>query len=135
MSKNWAGVLVCPNLDRLGQWDEVNSVKLNKAKMLGPALGSQQSHAGFGAEWLKSCPSETSLRLLFDCQLTTSQECAYMGKETNSILLFSRNSMARRSRELIVPLYSALARPHLEYGSQFWVLHCKKHILLLVEGS
>jgi len=62
---------------------------------------------------------EKDLRVLVNSWLNMRQQCGQVA------------CVAGRSREVIMPLYSALVRPHLEYCVQFWAPQYKQDMEVL----
>jgi len=64
-------------------------------------------------------------------KLDVSHHCALATQKVNCILGCIKSSMASRSREMILLLYSTLERPHLESCIQLWSPQHRKDMELL----
>jgi len=109
------------DLNRLEKWADKNLMKFNKQKCkvlhLGRNNSVHQCMLGHpGAQQLGRRGPRGSV----DTSLTMSLQYALAARKANGILGCVRQSFASRAREVILLLYSALVRPHLEHCVQFW---------------
>ncbi|KFP50438.1 hypothetical protein N323_10908, partial [Cathartes aura] len=111
----------------------VNLMRFNKAKcnILHLGRGNPQYQYQLGDEGIESSPAEKDLGVLVGEKLNMSQQCALAALKASCIPDCIKRSMASRLREVILPLCSALVRPHLEYCVQLWSPRHRKDVDLL----
>ncbi|KFP46011.1 hypothetical protein N323_11541, partial [Cathartes aura] len=121
------------DLDRLERWARANLMKFNKAKreVLHTGRGNPKHKYGLGDEWIESSPMEKDLGVLVDEKLTVTRQHALAAQKASRILGCIKRSVASRSREGILPLYSTILRSHLQCCVKLWGPQHKKDMDLL----
>jgi len=108
-------------------------MKFNKAKckVLQMGWGNAKHKYRLGGEWIQSSPEEKDFGVLVDEKLNMTRQCALTAQKANRILGCIKSSVGSRSKEVTLPLCSALVRPHLESCVQVWSPQHKKVMDLL----
>ncbi|GAB0204624.1 hypothetical protein GRJ2_002928000 [Grus japonensis] len=110
------------DLDRLERSACANCMKSTtvKCKVLHKGQGNPNLIYRLGGEWIESSPEEKDLGVLIDEKLNMSRQCGLTSQKANHVLGCIKRSVTGRLREVILPLYSALVKLHLEYCIQLW---------------
>ena len=58
---------------------------------------------------------EKDLGVILSADMKVSEQCGIAASKGNKILGFIRRNITYKEKELIIPLYKAIVRPHLEY--------------------
>ncbi|KAJ7420843.1 hypothetical protein WISP_46355 [Willisornis vidua] len=107
--------------------------RFNKAqfKVLHLCKGNPHYEYRLEDEGIENSLAEKDLGVLMDDKLDMSWQCALPAEQANCVLGYIKSSVANRSREVILALYSVLMKSRLEYCFQLWSpQHKERHGLL-----
>ena len=75
---------------------------------------------------------EKDLGVSMNANMKVSEQCRIAASKGNQVLgMIRRNITYYKEKSLIVPLYKAIVRPHLEYCIQAWSPYLRKDIDML----
>ena len=120
------------DLELLGQWADKWQMKFNadKCKVIRFGGGTPSNYVMDG-KTLENIEEEKDLGVLIHKTLKLENQCQAATSRANRILGMLKRNITSRKKEVILPLYRTLVRPHLEYSVQFWNPYLVKDIKLL----
>ena len=118
------------DLDRLVKWSEKWQMLFNfgKCKCLHTGHRNLNVNYKMGDTVLGTTVKEKDLGVTISADVKVSEQCGIAASKGNQILGLIRRNITYKGKKLIIPLYKAIVRPHLEYCIQAWRPYRKKDI-------
>ena len=118
------------DLNRLDQWSAKWQMLFNQSKCkclhIGRANG-KEPYEMHNTVLLKTS-KEKDLGVTISADWKVSEQCGIAARKGNQLLGMIKRNITYREKNLIIPLYKSIVRPHLEYCIQAWRPHLKKDI-------
>uniref|UniRef100_A0A803K2X2 Reverse transcriptase domain-containing protein n=1 Tax=Xenopus tropicalis TaxID=8364 RepID=A0A803K2X2_XENTR len=121
------------DLDQLAIWAAKWQMRFNvdKCKVMHLGCKNMQAPYTLNGTALGKSIMEKELGVLVDNKLGCSKQCQAAAARANKVLSCIKRGIDSREEGVILPLYRALVRPHLEYAVQFWSPVLKRDIIEL----
>ena len=110
------------DIDKLVKWSEKWQmlVTFGKCKYLHTGPGNTGMNYEMGGTILSKNVKEKYLGVTMNANTKVSEQCIIAASKGNQFLGMIRRNITCKEKNLIVPLYKAIVRPHLEYCLQAW---------------
>ena len=121
------------DLRKISDWAEKWEMpfNINKSKILHVGTRNQKFDYELCGTQIESVQSVKDLGVTVESNLKFSKQCKEAAAKANRMLGFIKRNFTFKSKDIILPLYISLVRPHLEYAVQFWSPHHEKDIAKL----
>jgi hypothetical protein len=118
------------DLNTIVNWSKTWQMQFNsdKCKILHFGRRNKKYDYQMDNNTINAAAEEKDLGVIIDTDLKFSKQIAVCVKNANRVLGFINRHFEYKSRSIILPLYKALVRPHLEYNVQLWSPFLKKDI-------
>ena len=121
------------DIDNLVKWSQKWQMLFNfgKCECLHTGPGNTGMNYEMGGTILSKTVKDKDLGVTMNANMNISEQCRIAASKGNQILGMIRRNITYKEKSLIVPLYKAIVRPHLEYCIQAWNPHLRKDIDML----
>ena len=122
--------LLQSDLDRLVNWSTKWQMTYNidKCKVLHIGSNNNRTNYSMNNTEISKVNKEKDLGVIICNDLKPGEHCKEVVKTANKIVGFIGRTFEFKSEKVIVTLFNALVRPHLEYCVQFWSPYYRKDI-------
>jgi hypothetical protein len=116
------------DLDELVSWSKKWQMSFNTGKCKTLHIGHNNRLHNYNMEGVDvaTTKQEKDLGVIIHTSMSSSPHVAAAVKKGNMMLGIVRRCFIHKSRDIMLPLYKAIVRPHLEYASQAWNPYLKK---------